>query len=82
MSRVSLLVALILVLPGSALAQTPTDDVYRKADITTGGPGGPKTTAGNSSEIPFTGLDVAIVALAGVAVLGTGIAIRRASRLD
>ena len=35
----------------------------------------------NGGSLPFTGLELAVVALAGVGLLGTGIAVRRATRL-
>ncbi len=49
-----------------------------------GGPGGPGdgsvVTTDGESRLPFTGLDLAIATLMGLALLGTGFAIRRTAR--
>jgi hypothetical protein len=72
-------VSALLALPAVALASTPTDDVYSHADsrenvvTTTNDPG-------SGGGLAFTGLDVGFVAIAGAVILGTGIAIRRATR--
>ena len=63
-------VLFVLLLPVAARAATPTTDIYDPKDKQ------------ESSGVPFTGLDVGIVALAGVLVLGTGLAVRRAARAD
>ena len=39
--------------------------------------GTPATEAATGGELPFTGLDAALIALAGIALLGTGFALRR-----
>jgi hypothetical protein len=77
-------IAALLALPAYAVAETPTDDLYSHADTrdsaslsssaTTRDPG--------SSGLAFTGLDVGLVVLAGAVILGTGLAIRRATRTD
>ena len=65
-----LVVALLaLVFASSAMAQSATEDAY----------GGTPHVDGAGS-LPFTGLNLAIVAIAGVALVGTGLAVRRASR--
>jgi hypothetical protein len=84
---VALVLSVMLVIPSVAAAQTPTDDIYAPIDIRDSGASGNigdgsgnAATAGD--KLPFSGLDVGIVALAGAAVLGTGLVIRRASRPD
>jgi hypothetical protein len=73
--------ALALALPAGALALTSTNDVYDPVDArvqqasSAGGGGG-------GGALPFSGLDIAIVVLAGLAILATGLLIRRASRTD
>ncbi len=65
------LAVLVLALPAIAGAQaTPSQDVYGHADVK-------QQEAG----LPFGGRDIGIVMLAGAALLGTGLAVRRASRL-
>ena len=75
--RVSLslvLTCLLLALPAAAVGQspTPTNDVYDPADKKQ------SKTAG----LPFGGRDIGLVLLAGTALLGTGVVVRRASRTD
>ncbi len=79
-----ILLSLALAVPGSAWAQTPTDDTYDPVDIRTeersaAGPGGNGDGDGDG-DLPYTGGDIALVVLAGAAILGTGFAIRRASQ--
>jgi hypothetical protein len=63
---------IVLALPQAAGAQaTPTDDVYRKNTV---------QQQGSDPGLPLTGLDLAIVVLAGATLIGTGVAVRRASR--
>jgi len=38
------------------------------------------TTSNNGSSLPFTGAEVGLIAVAGLALAGTGFALRRASR--
>jgi hypothetical protein len=40
----------------------------------------PASTGGSGGSLPFTGLDIALVALMGVALVGTGVVLRRGSR--
>jgi hypothetical protein len=59
-----------MALPATAGAQvTPSQDVYGHPDVK-------QQEAG----LPFGGRDVGLVVFAGAALLGTGIAVRRASR--
>lgn len=69
-----ILIAVAVAVPGVAGAQTPTDDVYDPIDVRT------ESRADTKGDLPYTGGDIALVVLAGAAVLGTGLAIRRASR--
>jgi hypothetical protein len=78
----ALILVLALAFPALSFAQTtPGDDVYDPADkrsqveVSASGGGG----GGDGGGLPFTGLEVGLVALAGAAVLGTGLVIRRAS---
>ena len=72
--------ALLLAIPAAALAATPTDDVYDPVDART--QAAASSSAHTSSGLPFTGLDIAIVVIAGLAILATGLLIRRATRPD
>jgi len=38
--------------------------------------------SGSSGSLPFTGLDIVLIALGGVALVGTGLLIRRTTRSD
>jgi hypothetical protein len=69
--------ASFFVVPAAALA-TPTDDIY-------GGVAGRIQSTGSSGDpndqgLPFTGLSVGIVVVAGACLIGTGLIVRRASR--
>jgi hypothetical protein len=76
-----------LAVPGVAMAGSPTDSQY---DTTThqiaaaGGGGDPAGPSGGGNDavisgLPFTGFDVGILALASVALLGSGLTLRRLS---
>jgi hypothetical protein len=67
------LLAVALLLPAGAAAQTPTQDQY--APIFHHGGGG--STAGS---LPFTGLDLAALVVAGVCLLAAGLALERFRR--
>jgi hypothetical protein len=90
-----LAVAFMLALGGTALAQdSPTGDAYggvlgeevqNTADTTADTP--PPATTTNQVEVgasegslPFTGLEIAVVALAGLGLVGLGFAMRRGTR--
>jgi hypothetical protein len=64
------LVFAALVLPSAALAQTPGDDTYDPDP----------THSSSQGSVPFTGLELALTVLVAVALVGTGFAIRTASR--
>jgi hypothetical protein len=73
-------IAALLALPAAAMAETATDDLYKHAD--TREQVSASSTEPGSGGLAFTGLDVGLVVLAGVVVLGSGLAIRRAVRED
>ncbi len=72
-------VAFVLALAMPAYAQTPTQDAYAGIAGVEQDDGGNAAAADGS--LPFTGLELAVVALVGVGLLGTGIAVRRATLL-
>ena len=74
----TILFCLAMAVPGVAAAQTPTDDIYDPIDTRTE----TRADASGGGNLPYTGGDILLVVLAGAAVLGTGIVIRRASRTD
>lgn len=95
LALVMAVVALALVAAGPAYAQSATSDAYAGkgggivGTVNSGGGNGPsapapqQVTAANSSgsgSLPFTGLDVGLLALGGVALVGVGIGLRRFAR--
>jgi hypothetical protein len=79
-----------LAVPSAALAGSPTQSQYGTTNhqiAAAGGGGGPSgsgPSGGGSNEpvisgLPFTGFDVGVLALASVALLGSGLALRRLS---
>ena len=78
-----------LAVPTAAMAGSPTDAEYDTTNhqiAAAGGGGGPEPSGpsggGNDaviSGLPFTGFDVGILALASVALLGSGLTLRRLS---
>jgi hypothetical protein len=79
-----------LAVPTAALAGSPTDSEYDTTNqqiAAAGGGGGPSEPSGPSgggndaviSGLPFTGFDVGVLALASVALLGSGLTLRRLS---
>jgi hypothetical protein len=72
-------VAFVLALAMPAYAQSPTQDAYAGlAGVEQDSSGGDAASGGS---LPFTGLELAVVALVGVGLLGTGIAVHRATQL-
>ena len=85
---------LLLAVPGAALAQSPTADGYSGiAGQQENGGNSPGTTVdavdaesqpadamAAGSTLPFTGLEVGLIALAGVCLLGGGLVLYRMSR--
>jgi len=92
--RVSLLaviaVAFVLALGGTAFAQgSPTTDTYggvlgnevENSGSSTGAPTTVTSEAGaDQGNLPFTGFQVGIVALAGIGLVALGFAMRRGTR--
>ena len=73
-SSIVLALVVLAFTAGVASAQNATQDAY-------GGLLGQQTTSGQQgASLPFTGFDVAIVALIGVALVGTGLVVRRTVR--
>lgn len=74
---------LLLALPGSALAQSPTNDQYDDSSITVVGdhanPAGPGNNNSHSS-LPFSGLDLGLFAVMGGGLLLLGFGMRRLTR--
>ena len=86
----SALAIIALAVPAAAMAGSPTNSEYDTTNhqiAATGGGGGPSEPSGPSgggndaviSGLPFTGFDVGILALASVALLGSGLMLRRLS---
>ena len=86
----SALAIIALAIPAAAVAGSPTQSEYDTTNhqiAATGGGGGPSEPSGPSgggndaviSGLPFTGFDVGILALASVALLGSGLTLRRLS---
>jgi hypothetical protein len=85
------LVMFALAVPSVALAGSPSDAEYDTTNhqiAAAGGSGGPSGSGpsggggGNEaviSGLPFTGFDVGVLALASVALLGSGLMLRRLS---
>jgi hypothetical protein len=70
-------IVVMLVLAVPAYAQTSTQDGYSGlAGQQQGGGGG-----GGGGSLPFTGLELGLMALTGAGLVGVGFAVRRASRL-
>jgi len=89
----ALTTALVLALPGVSMAASATQSGYSNTqpvvkNDNTGGGSKPSatpvaaapTTSNNGSSLPFTGAEVGLIAVAGLALAGTGFALRRASR--
>ena len=89
----SVLVAALSVPAVPAIAATPTQDAYGQviAEVVTPSKKAPKpvqqtqaqqapvATAPTRGALPFTGLQVTLVLLLGAALLGVGVALRRAT---
>jgi hypothetical protein len=77
----TLLVGLMLVLavPSAALADSSTCQAYNPQTCDSIEPQ-QSTTATSEGTLPFTGLDVALLAAGGGTLLGAGVVVRRLSR--
>jgi hypothetical protein len=84
----TLIVGLALMLPGSALAASSTCQSYspQLCSVASNSATATKTTATTTtgtttqSTLPFTGLDVVLLAVGGGSLLGAGLVVRRLSR--
>jgi hypothetical protein len=76
-------VLFVLALAVPVYAQSPTQDAYEGiAGVEQGGGGSsPSASGGGDGSLPFTGLELAVVALAGAGLVGAGFAVRRATHL-
>lgn len=75
-------VVVVLAFAAPAFAQSPTEDAYSGlAGSQQGGGGGVNSAdvADTGGSLPFTGLQIVLIAGAGVALLGAGVAVRHAS---
>lgn len=83
MKRIAILVATIgvLLLPSAALASS-TCQQYSSQDcnVTTVTTTSSLTQSTSASTLPFTGLDVVLLAAGGATLLGAGLVVRRLSR--
>jgi hypothetical protein len=71
-------VAILALAAGPAFAQT--EDAYNGlAGAQQGGGGSEAAATDTGGSLPFTGLELALVAIAGAGLLGVGYAVRRAS---
>jgi hypothetical protein len=85
----ALVVALALAAPPAALAQTATQDGYGtdagtvQTQVDDGSTGSAAVTRdGGGGSLPFTGLDLALLACAGVLLVGAGICLQRLTRVS
>ncbi len=85
MKRLILFVAAlsVLALPVQGFAQESSGSAYSQSDLPSGDPVGTAadTTAETSGgSLPFTGLDVVLIAVAGTGILALGLGMRRLTR--
>lgn len=84
-------VVCLALVPASALGESLSNDAYSNqgtqvlgavgGDSNGGNPSGTVPASSSSSGVlPFTGLQLAMIGLAGVALLGSGYALRRVQR--
>jgi hypothetical protein len=81
MRRIATLAAgIALMAPGTALAESSsTCEAYNPQTCNSIEPQQPTTTS-TEGTLPFTGLDVALLAVGGGTLLGAGVVVRRLSR--
>lgn len=72
--------ALFVALAGPAAAQTGYEATEGQVQAQVQDTGAAAAAADNGSSLPFTGLDVALLAGAGLLLAGAGIAMRRVTR--
>jgi hypothetical protein len=78
---VILAVAAALMLPSAAMAQSSTCQSYNPQLCSEVNDGSTSTLSSSTSgTLPFTGVDVALLAAGGITLLGAGFVVRRLSR--
>jgi hypothetical protein len=79
---VALIVGLALMAPSAALAQggSTCQSYNPQLCSVAGNPDGTTATTASASTLPFTGLDVVLLAAGGGVLLGAGLLVRRLSR--
>jgi hypothetical protein len=89
MKRLVLILAVfgVLALPAAAIAQSSQNGYSNVAGVSAGGnqgggnaPTAVQTTSGGGGSLPFTGLELGLVAGGGVLLLGAGFALRKVAR--
>lgn len=81
MKRIVLLaLAIALMLPGVAVAASSTCQSYNPQLCSEISGSDGKLSQSTSGTLPFTGVDVALLAAGGVTLLGAGFVVRRVSR--
>ena len=84
MRKITMLLACavaVLALAAPAFAQNATQDTYEGlAGAQQGGGGGAVEDSSGGGSLPFTGLQLVLIAGAGAGLFGAGLAVRRASR--
>jgi hypothetical protein len=70
--------ALLLGLAGGAAGQSPSDTQYGGGNV--GGKQGGEVAVAGEGGLPFTGLNLALVALGGAGIAATGLVLRRVGR--
>jgi hypothetical protein len=81
MKRIAILIATVgvLLLPSAALASS-TCQQYSSQDCNVSTVASTTATTTSASSLPFTGLDVVLLAAGGASLLGAGLIVRRLSR--
>lgn len=76
----------VLALPVQGFAQESSGSAYSQSDLPSGDAGDPVGTAADTTaetsggSLPFTGLDVVLIAVAGTGILALGLGMRRLTR--
>jgi hypothetical protein len=90
----TVIIGLALLLPGAALASgsstcqsynpqlcsVASNSAAQNSGTGTNSNGSPTTASASASTLPFTGLDVVLLAVGGGTLLGAGLVVRRLSR--
>ncbi len=70
----------VVLLPSQALAQEPSQSGYSANDTAVVEDQSGETSETSGGSLPFTGLDVVLLVVAGGALLGLGLGMRRLTR--